>query len=111
MTSPSQRIVAEANAGLTVQDGLGRTIEFKHPTALDRLRLFRAVGSLADNNRYLGMAMLAVSVTAVDGIPMPFPTSEAGIEAAIHRLGDAGIDAIGEVLNPANTSAEQNPGN
>lgn len=99
MSTPSQRLVAEANAALTVQDSLGRTIEFRHPTALDRLRLFRAIGPLSDNNRYLGMAMLAVSVTAVDGIPMPFPTAESGIEAAIHRLGDAGIDAIGRALN------------
>lgn len=110
MSTPSQRLIAEANAALTVQDSLGRTIEFRHPTALDRLRLFRVIGSFADNNRYLGMAMLAVSVTAVDGIPMPFPTAESGIEAAIHRLGDAGIDAIGKVLNP-DTPREQTQGN
>lgn len=110
MSTPSQRIVAEANAVLTVQDSLGRTIECRHPTALDRLRLFRAIGPHADNDRYLGMAMLAVSVTTVDGIPMPFPTAESGIEAAIYRLGDPGLKAVGDVLHP-DAPREQTQGN
>ena len=104
--SPSARLVAEANAALSVTDRDGRLIELRQVTALDRLRLFRAVGPMANNAHYLGMAMLACAVTAVDGVPIPFPASEQMIEAAVHRLGDARTSTAPEVdTGPGRTSA------
>lgn len=112
MESPSARLVAEANAALCVTDRDGRLIELRRVTALDRLRLFRAVGPMANNAHYLGMAMLACAVTAVDGVPVPFPASEQMIEAAVHRLGDAGIEAVGQALHgPPDAHPEHDPGN
>lgn len=110
--SPSARLVAEANAALSVTDRDGRLIELRRVTALDRLRLFRAVGPMGNNPHYLGMAMLACAVTAVDGVPLPFPANEQMIEAAVHRLGDVGIEAVSRALHgPPDAHPEHDPGN
>jgi hypothetical protein len=34
----------------------------------------------------------------VDGVPVPFPMSETGIEAVLERLGEDGVEAVGAVL-------------
>ena len=100
--SPTARIVAEASAVSGVTDGLGRALEVRRPGALDRLRLFKALGpSLAQNDRYVGYAMLAMCVAAIDGVPVPQPANEAQVEALIQRLGDAGMVAIGQELADA----------
>ena len=53
--TPSERIVADAHTPLTVVDAQGRRIEFRRPGALDRLRLFKALGPvLSGNNQYVG---------------------------------------------------------
>jgi hypothetical protein len=44
------------------------------------------------------MAMLASSVTVIDDIPVPQPSSEIQIEALVGRLGDSGIEAIAQAL-------------
>ena len=81
---------------------------------MDRLRLFKAVGTnLASNERYLGVAMLAFVVDAIDGVPLPQPVNEYQIEAAVERLGDAAIEAIAAALSPADVEglAPAKPGN
>jgi len=95
--TPTQRIVAEAGAVLSVADGAGHTLQFRRPGALDRLRLFKALGPvLSGNDRYVGYAMLAYCVTAIDDVPIPVPANEAQIEGLVQRLGDAGLVAVGE---------------
>ena len=112
MNTPSHSIIAEAAGTLTIVDGLGRTIEYRRPTALDRFRLFRAIGPMASNQHYLGMAMLAVCATSIDGVPLPFPTTEAALDAAIHRLGNEGTDALGPALErQAPAHPDHSPGN
>ena len=82
--------------------GDGRLLEFRRPGALDRLRLFKALGPvLSGNDRYVGYAMLAFCVTAIEGVPVPEAVSEAQIEALVARLGDAGLAAVGEGLADA----------
>jgi hypothetical protein len=46
------------------------------------------------------MAILASSVTAIDDIPIPRPSTETQIEALVGRLGDSGIEAIAESMEP-----------
>ncbi len=105
MTSPSERIVAEAGAPLTIVDAQGRTLEFRRPSALDRLRLFKALGpGLSDNTRYVGYAMLAFCVSAIDGVPQPQPVSETQLEGLVNRLGGAGLEAVGEGMAAATTN-------
>lgn len=99
--TPTQAIIAAAQATQDVTDAAGRTLTVRRLTSLDRLRLFKAVGpALAYNERYLGLAGLAFAVVAIDGIPVPQPATEAQVEAAIDRLGDVAIHAIGAALNP-----------
>ena len=99
--TPSRQIVAAANERLSVVDGNGRSIEFRRPNALDRLRLFKAVGPvLAENDRYLGLALLAACVTAIDGVPVPAPATENQVEALVQRLDDTGLTAVGNALEP-----------
>lgn len=100
--SPTERIVAEAGAALVVVDVAGRAIEFRRPGALDRLRMFKALGPvLSSNDRYVGYAMLAYCVVSIDGVPQPSPGNEGQVEALVSKLGDAGLAAVGEGLAAA----------
>ena len=75
------------------------SLELRRIGALDKLRLFKAVGpSLAQNEPYLGMALLAFAVAAIDGVPVPSPVNEAQIESLVARLGDSGLAAIGDAM-------------
>ena len=49
------------------------------------------------------LAGLVFSVTEIDGIPVPLPTTEQQIEALVERLGDDGLDAIVQSLQPGET--------
>jgi hypothetical protein len=82
-----------------IRDALGRQLEVRRISALDRLRLFKAVGSdLAQNAPYFGMAMLAASVVAIDGIPVPAPVREGQLEALVQLLGDEGLAAAADAF-------------
>ena len=89
-----------------VTDPQGRRLHLRKLTALDKLRLFKAAGPhLAQNQPWLGMAVLACSVAAIDDIPVPMPTNENLIEALVQRLGDDGINAIATALAPETDTA------
>ena len=96
---PAARLVAQAAAAQEVVDAQGRRLALRRLSALDKLRLFRAAGSvLAQNPMWLGMAVLACSVTAIDDVPVPMPGSEGQVEQLVQQLGDAGLAAVGSVL-------------
>jgi hypothetical protein len=96
---PSDTIIAAALAGETVTDAEGRRLSLRRLTMLDKLRLFKAAGpELARNGLWLGIALLACSVTAIDDVPVPMPATEAQVEALVARLGDAGIEAVASTL-------------
>jgi hypothetical protein len=76
-------------------DKAGRTIMLRRIGVLEQLRLYKALGpDLSRNDVYMALAMTAASAAMIDGIPLPFPVNESGVEAAVERLGDAGIAAI-----------------
>jgi hypothetical protein len=107
--SPSASIVAAAATTENVIDGNGRRLTIRRLTALDRLRLFKAAGPLlAQNQPWLGMALIACSVAAIDDVPVPSPSNELQIEAMIGRLGDTGVAVIAQVLeqSPETSIAE-----
>ena len=96
--TPTETILGTAPP--TVTDSQGRRITLRRLNALDKLRLFKAAGPvLAQNQPWLGMAVLACSVAAIDDVPVPAPGTEAQIEAIIARLGDVGIEAIAAALS------------
>ena len=99
--TPAATIVAKATEARFVVDSLGRRLTLRGLTALDKLRIFKAAGpELALNQPWLAIAILASSVTAIDDIPVPPPSTETQIEALVSRLGDSGIEAIAETIEP-----------
>ncbi len=106
MQTPSQRILEAAQASLETTDRLGRKLALRRLGALERLRLFKAAGPvLAANPGWIGLATLAVSVVAVDDVPVPAPATEAQVEALVARLGDPGLAAASAALAAAAADA------
>lgn len=100
MITPSS-LMLQAGETIETIDRLGRQLTVRPPHALDQLRLFKAVGpALAQNQPYLGMAMVACAVIGIDGVPVPMPANEHQIESLIQRLGDDGLQAASAVLEP-----------
>jgi len=98
--SPTKSIIDKAAETKMIKDELGRLLAVRRLTALDTLRLFKAAGSeLSQNQAWLGIASLAMSVTAIDDIPIPIPINEAQIESAVSRLGEEGLDAAADAFD------------
>jgi hypothetical protein len=98
--TPSETIIAAATDITSVTDERGRLITVRRLNVLDKLRLFKAAGPvLSQNGPWLGMAVLACSVTAIDDIPVPMPVAEQQIEALVARLGDHGIAAVASAFS------------
>lgn len=105
--TPSEFVVGAANEVLSGVDSLGRRLTVRRQTALDTLRLFKAAGpALAQNEAWLALASLACAVVAIDDIPIPYPTSEAQIESIVEKLGDAGLEVVDRLLEPAGGPAD-----
>jgi hypothetical protein len=99
LTTPSSTIIANSQRTFEILDDLGRKLIVRHINALDRLRLLKAAGpELSDNDAWLNMAALALSVVEMNGIPCPMPTNERQIEAAVSTLGDPGLQAVADAL-------------
>jgi phage FluMu protein gp41 len=108
METPSARLIAAAGAVPALTDPQGRRLSLRRLTALDKLRLYKAAGpALAQNPAWMGIALLAASVDAIDDVPVPAPASEAQIEALVGRLGEAALAAVAEALRPAAASAAE----
>jgi H2-forming N5,N10-methylenetetrahydromethanopterin dehydrogenase-like enzyme len=102
MMTPSGRLLADAARSYTAVEASGRRVTFRRLDALDRLRLFKALGAeLSLNAPYLGMALLACSVTAIDDVPVPQPITEEQLESLVRRLGDDGMAAVSDALEAA----------
>lgn len=79
----------------TFTDKLGRSLTIKKMGALDRMKLFEAVGGeRSQNEMYFGYASLAASVVDIDGETVVRPANHLQIEALVQRLGDEGLEAI-----------------
>ena len=95
----SQSIVAASAVTIEKHDVNGRALKIKRLNALDRLRLLKAAGpDLSQNDGWLNMAALAVSVQEIDGVPKAVPATERQIEAMVAELGDSGLKAVIEAL-------------
>lgn len=109
MNGPQSRIVAAADTATTVTDALGRKLMLRRIGALEKLRLFKAVGpQLGQNEPYLGMALLACAVAAIDDLPLPAPSNEAQIEMVVQKLGDEGLVAVAAAFRAANAEKQAN---
>jgi hypothetical protein len=78
-----------------VKDNAGRLLKVKRLSALDRVRLFRAMGATDSENRMLSSyASTAAAVTEIDGSHVAFPQSSISLDALIQRLDEAGLEAV-----------------
>lgn len=67
----------------------------KQPSILQESRLVRAMGEGAMNAAYMtGYVLPAAMVVEVDGEAVPFPLTELQVDAAIQRVGRAGLSAV-----------------
>ena len=97
--TPSQEIIASGKAAVSVQDANGRDLGVRKINTLDRMRLLELVGpDLSNNDRYIGLAMLAYAVTSIGGDPILRPTSKAQLEAVVQRLDDDGFNAVSKAV-------------
>lgn len=97
--TPSENIARTANPLREITDALGRKLVAKRPGALDKMRLFKVIGGEnSQNQMYMGYAMLAISTVSIDGDPIDPCTSVRDVEGLVQRLGDEGIEAIGEAF-------------
>jgi len=95
----AQAIAAPAANGVTmiddrnasVRDAGGRLIKVRRLSA-------RATGADNSNERYVGYATLASSVTEIDGLPVHFPFNTTQLEALVQRLDDEGLAAAARAL-------------
>jgi hypothetical protein len=84
-----------------ITDKAGRTLTLRRVGVLETLRLYKALGpALSVNEAYMGLAIVAASVAVIDGVPMPFPNGEAGVEAALERLGEDGAATVAAAMAP-----------
>ncbi len=92
---PSERIINKANSIREVTDAQGRVIRFRKLGALDMMDLTELAGSQnAQNGQWMVFAMIAFSVTEIDGDRVMRPQNKAQLRALVSRLGDEGIDAV-----------------
>ena len=90
-------LIDERNASVISKQG--RVIKVKKLSAIDRMRLFRAVGAEDSENRaYMHYSVLAASVTELAGDPISFPTSAIQLQATVARLDEDGLDAVVSAL-------------
>lgn len=79
----------------TINDIKGRVLTLRKLGVVDQVKLLRAIGpDQSDNQPYYRMVLCAAAVSAIDGHPVPMPTNERQIDAAVERVGDAGFAAI-----------------
>lgn len=80
-------------------EGVAHSLTLKRPHVLAGFRLVRLLDpEVAQNGAYVDMIGSLLYVSAVDGIPQPFPQSEREIEGLISRLDTAGMTALMEGL-------------
>jgi hypothetical protein len=89
-----------------ITDKAGRSISLRRVGVVETLRLYKVLGAnLSLNPAYMGMAEVAASIEALDGIPIPFPDGEAAVEHILRRLGDDATDLVSAAIMPKDSAA------
>ena len=78
----------------------GRTIEMVDLDMAEQWDFMEVAGRQLDNEPWANTAMLACSVIAIDGLPMPSGVrSRDDIRRILRKLGEDGVDAVQAVLD------------
>jgi hypothetical protein len=87
-------VTPQKDGTVIVVDPQGRKLKVKKLNALDRMRLYGIAGAdNSGNDRFMGYAAIAASVTEIGGEPVMFPESLFQLEALVQRLDEDGIEA------------------
>lgn len=78
---------------LVATDARGRVLRFKEMDPSDMLDLYEAAGSNSGNRSWMSMALIVVSLTDIDGIPVPMAIDKAGVKRNARTLGNDGLVA------------------
>lgn len=82
---------------IDTRDSLGRTIRLRKLNALDKVDLCAILGAERSMNPAVaGPCSMAFSVVSIDGDPLYPATTYEELRAAILRLDDEGLEAIGD---------------
>lgn len=93
-STPTEQIIKQASAEVSITDSNGRSITLKKPGVLAQYRLIELLGDSAKNEVYMAMVLPLIYVASIDGHPVPAPTKKVEIEALISRLDEDGINAV-----------------
>ncbi|RFB80016.1 hypothetical protein [Methylovirgula sp. 4M-Z18] len=93
--TPTQAIVADAFAPVSVTDESGRKIEAVRLKPSERFGIKRMMGEEASNSSLYDEIFLITHCRAIDGERIARPASMLQAMALMDRLGDAGIRALG----------------
>jgi len=87
--------------GEVVVDAAGRKLSLRKIGAVEQLRIFKAIGPvLSENAPYVTGALIAAAVAMIDELPLPFPVNEAGVEAALERIGLEAMAVVSQAIAP-----------
>lgn len=92
--TPTQELIAKAQAEVVVKDSAGRAITLKKPGVLAQYRLVEVLGDSAANRTYVNMVMPVIYVAAIDGEAVYVPSKKSEVEALIQQLDEHGLDAV-----------------
>ena len=93
--TPSQRMIAEANALKYVQDARGRQLGYRRWNALERFRITDVMGERRSrNDQLMLLTEITTSIREIDGSPQGFPSAYSQIEAMVVLVGEEGQTAI-----------------
>lgn len=82
-------------AETVLTDSTGRKLTLRPMDLVEQYRLAKAVGADTVKNEVAwGMAQTAAAVREIDGLPLPYPMTDQGVELNIARIGDAGYAAF-----------------
>ncbi|MGI4942830.1 MAG: hypothetical protein ACRYHQ_20085 [Janthinobacterium lividum] len=78
----------------TITDETGKVLLLRDLDVVEELDLYEVAGASSTNPAWLGTAMTACSVRAINGHPQPFPKTRDQIKAALTRIGREGVLAV-----------------
>ena len=93
--SPSQAIIAEANKIDYTVDAAGRNLGVRRFNASLKRRVLKAISAESSEKPALwGMYLWSCAVASIDGLDVPFPTTELQVDALTDRIGLDGQAAV-----------------
>ena len=107
--SPSQQIVAEANATATVTDKRGRTLELRRLRGRALAQFMRACGPMADVQTYFGEAVLRAAVVSIDGRTLPVARTADMVDALWDRVDIDAATAAAEWFTSQGAGSDDAP--